>query len=166
MAKEYLDKTGLTYFWSKLKDYFQVKLVSGTNIKTINNTRLLGSGNIDLSGGGTAGEDYIVEQGTNGIWTYRKWESGVSECWCTWSGTVASYTSVFGGYGYYKDINFPTGMFNVAPKPFFTAKVGTSFGLSAMVMPISATSGRFFFVGSSSGSQSVTLHLYLIGTWK
>ena len=110
--------------------------------------------------------DKVIEQGTLGVWSYRKWESGVSECWCTWSGTVASYTSVFGGYGYYKDINFPTGMFNVAPKPFFTANVGTSFGLSAMVMPISATSGRFFFVGSSSGSQSVTLHLYLIGTWK
>lgn len=26
-------------------------------------------------------EDYIVEQGTNGIWTYRKWASGIAECW-------------------------------------------------------------------------------------
>ncbi len=26
-------------------------------------------------------EDYIVEQGTNGIWTYRKWKSGLAECW-------------------------------------------------------------------------------------
>lgn len=25
--------------------------------------------------------DYIVEQGTSGIWTYRKWNSGVAECW-------------------------------------------------------------------------------------
>lgn len=25
--------------------------------------------------------DYIVEQGTSGIWTYRKWASGVAECW-------------------------------------------------------------------------------------
>ena len=25
--------------------------------------------------------DYIVEQGTSGIWSYRKWNSGVSECW-------------------------------------------------------------------------------------
>ena len=110
--------------------------------------------------------DYIVDQGTLGVWTYRKWESGVSECWCTWSGTVASYTSVFGGYGYYKDVYFPTDMFNVAPKPFFTVNVGSGFGVSAMVLPISATSGRFFFVGSAGGSQSVTLRLYLIGTWK
>lgn len=25
--------------------------------------------------------DFIVEQGTSGIWTYRKWNSGVCECW-------------------------------------------------------------------------------------
>ena len=25
--------------------------------------------------------DYIVEQSTSGIWTYRKWNSGVAECW-------------------------------------------------------------------------------------
>lgn len=25
--------------------------------------------------------DYVVEQGVNGIWTYRKWESGIAECW-------------------------------------------------------------------------------------
>lgn len=25
--------------------------------------------------------DYIVEEGTNGIWTYRKWDSGIAECW-------------------------------------------------------------------------------------
>ena len=25
--------------------------------------------------------DYIVEQGTSGIWAYRKWNSGIAECW-------------------------------------------------------------------------------------
>lgn len=25
--------------------------------------------------------DFIVEQGTSGIWTYRKWNSGIAECW-------------------------------------------------------------------------------------
>lgn len=53
MSTEYLDKSGLTYFWSKLKAYFQPILVSGTNIKTINNTSLLGSGNISIEGGGS-----------------------------------------------------------------------------------------------------------------
>ena len=48
MAKKYLDDTGMSYFWGKLKAYFQEKLVSGTNIKTINNETLLGSGDISL----------------------------------------------------------------------------------------------------------------------
>lgn len=51
MGKEYLDKTGFTYFWGKIKAFFQEKLVSGTNIKTINNESVLGSGNITVSGG-------------------------------------------------------------------------------------------------------------------
>lgn len=25
--------------------------------------------------------DYIVEEGTSGSWTYRKWNSGIYECW-------------------------------------------------------------------------------------
>lgn len=31
--------------------------------------------------GGTPIADYIVEQGTKGIWIYRKWASGIAECW-------------------------------------------------------------------------------------
>ena len=26
--------------------------------------------------------DYIIEQGISGVWTYRKWASGIAECWC------------------------------------------------------------------------------------
>ena len=26
-------------------------------------------------------KDYIVDEGTSGIWTYRKWNSGIAECW-------------------------------------------------------------------------------------
>lgn len=29
--------------------------------------------------------DYIVESGTNGIWTYQKWKSGIAKCWCSYS---------------------------------------------------------------------------------
>lgn len=50
MATKYLDSTGLTYLWGKIKSKFQEKLVSGTNIKTINNESILGSGDISVSG--------------------------------------------------------------------------------------------------------------------
>lgn len=40
--------------------------------------------------------DYIVEQGTSGIWTYRKWASGIAECW----GGYSSMTPWEGDGGY------------------------------------------------------------------
>lgn len=46
---------------------------------------------------------YIVEQGTSGIWTYRKWSDGIAECWCSinssipsgWSGSGITLTFPF-----------------------------------------------------------------------
>lgn len=35
----------------------------------------------DISIKGNSITDYIVEQGTSGIWAYRKWNSGIAECW-------------------------------------------------------------------------------------
>ena len=43
----------------------------------------------------TDGADYIVEQGTSGIWTYRKWNSGIAECW----GTTTSISVAMGALG-------------------------------------------------------------------
>lgn len=40
-------------------------------------------------------DDWVVEQGTSGIWTYRKWNSGIAECWGKYSGTV-TYSSTSG----------------------------------------------------------------------
>lgn len=51
MANEYLDKSGLSYFWSKIKSALggkQDSLISGTNIKTINGNSILGSGNLTI----------------------------------------------------------------------------------------------------------------------
>ena len=55
-------------------------------------------------------KDYIVEQGTSGIWTYRKWNSGNAECWGTYATNIA-ITKTWGSM-YYSDsliprINYP-----------------------------------------------------------
>ena len=61
--------------------------------------------------------DYVLEQGTSGIWTYRKWASGVAECW----GEVtvrASITDVIGAM-YMKVTDYfswPNALFSAAPK--------------------------------------------------
>ena len=48
------------------------------SINTLNQETLENKESID-----TLKLDYIVEQGTSGIWTYRKWASGLAECWGT-----------------------------------------------------------------------------------
>lgn len=40
--------------------------------------------------------DYIVEQGTQGSWTYRKWNSGWAECW----GNYLFSTTITNSWGY------------------------------------------------------------------
>lgn len=40
--------------------------------------------NLGLDNAKTVGDssaDYVIEQGSSGIWTYRKWNSGIIECW-------------------------------------------------------------------------------------
>ena len=56
--------------------------------------------------------DYVVEQGTSGNWTYRKWNSGKAECFG--KGTASS-TFTFSAYGGYRGsaitLTLPTGVF-------------------------------------------------------
>ena len=58
------------------------------------------------------GVDFIVEQGTSGIWTYRKWNSGIAECWGM--GSVSVLCKKQSGSCWFTDdltIALPTGLF-------------------------------------------------------
>lgn len=54
---------------------------------TCGNTRidLNGDGSVSVTGSlnlnGAQMQDFVVAQGTSDIWTYRKWNSGIMECW-------------------------------------------------------------------------------------
>lgn len=78
--------------------------------------------------------DCIVEQGTSGSWTYRKWNSGIAECWGTLSGTLAptgnasglSGLSVFSG-----SVAFPTGLFVDIPSVTYNCRIGDGYSFPA-----------------------------------
>jgi hypothetical protein len=39
--------------------------------------------------------DFVIEQGISDVWTYRKWHSGIAECWCKVSTTrTASWSNL------------------------------------------------------------------------
>lgn len=78
----------------------------------------LSKGSIDVSAqyaiNGVPIKDHIVEQGTSGIWTYRKWSSGVSECW----GVYAYRATMLGANEYFATtihLSFPTSVFSSKP---------------------------------------------------
>lgn len=57
--------------------------------------------------------DFIVEQGISGIWTYRKWNSGIAECWGGYYDTV-TYTKDSSDTEYVAQgnkISLPEGLF-------------------------------------------------------
>lgn len=43
-----------------------------------------------LESGNAAATDYVIEQDTSGIWFYRKWNSGLAECWGVYSYSVVT----------------------------------------------------------------------------
>ncbi len=56
-------------------------------------------------------KDFIVEQGVSGMWTYRKWNSGIAECWGSFPQTVL-VTSVWDSgnvmkFGLGQAVSFP-----------------------------------------------------------
>ena len=57
--------------------------------------------------------DYVIEEGQSGIWTYRKWASGIAECWGEIRNTPTKWTKW--GELYYSEPVFngiyPNGLF-------------------------------------------------------
>lgn len=111
--------------------------------------------------------DYVIDEGISGNWTYRKWNSGVAECWAGYSVGSFAPTSSFGGV-YYRilDTTFPTGLFNDVPS-FAEVNAYWDTGLSwASAMALSKDTIQYEVYKSSSSSATAFIRIYAIGTWK
>lgn len=67
---------------------------------------------LNVGTGGGLAVDLVIEQDTSGIWKYRKWSSGIVECWGTTGTTNYNMTTAYGGtyYGTAR-ISIPSGLF-------------------------------------------------------
>ena len=120
--------------------------------------------------------DYIVEQGTSGIWTYRKWNSGIAECWgevqktttfTVWTAPIYYGATYTGRYAY------PDGLFISAP---ISQAILKSCGCDAWLSKDSSSgsagdktqTGSYYplRVGSASGNVPYTVAFYAIGKWR
>lgn len=86
--------------------------------------------------------DYIIEQGTNGIWTYRKWASGLAECWGVLNTSVTP-TYSWGSTHYYgklEDISFPASLFTDVP---------------VVLLSVSDENGNFYITNRGTTTEKV-----------
>lgn len=103
--------------------------------------------------------DFVTEQGTSGIWTYRKWNSGISECWGYQSKSAS-------GVGVNFSMYFPTNLFTSNPTAICSA--GASGETDAGVHYVNATTGYIdaWVQRSQSTTNSIWVYAHVLGRWK
>lgn len=111
--------------------------------------------------------DYIVEEGTDGIWTYIKRKSGIAECWGIKSGT-ANHTRTWAGLSICDAINvsFPTDLFIATP-----ATTITNIGANSAVTFNGGATTQYqvpFQLGRGANANNIAYAVSIIakGRWK
>lgn len=116
-----------------------------------------------------ASTDYIIAQGSSGIWNYRKWNSGRAECWGTISNSGAISESWGSGYCgmYNKKANYPF-YFLRPPVEVATVHAGCGGVLYQEGTNSASSCGTYgIFRAAPYGSQvSISIDIYAIGNWK
>ena len=140
---------------------------SGQTTITADNLNAIQDELIRVGGAGTLPvADYVVEQGTSGVWFYRKWNSGFAECWTHSAVTVrgAHWADVLGGYGYAISLNFPQNLFTNVTTVIANGSTGTGTGF-ARTSSSNKNNVTVIVVGNQEDNQ-LTIQLEAKGYWK
>jgi len=108
--------------------------------------------------------DWIVEEGTDGIWKYRKWDSGLCEVYGTYTDTSSTaYTSA--GVGYYRtfNVNLPD-IFTSVDNPQVTARTGNVGGTT--LLSVNTTTISVLIFSTTSTGREVNIFFDIKGRWK
>ncbi len=145
------------------------------NVPVIVNGDLVVTGNVTSANNPEAMADFVVDEGVSNGWTWRKWNSGIAECWCKKSVSAAISTawgSLFtSGALSASNLTLP---FTFADVPTINVTV-TNNGAGVFLMasgswaPPSATAtGAFELVRavSSTTTNSYGLNYNVNGRWK
>lgn len=112
--------------------------------------------------------DYITEQGEIDGWTYRKWNSGIAECWKVWySGTFAPTAQVNGFW--YRVTNaesIPSGMFVGTPTGHFDLTYWGTGVFWGNVRNITSTTYRLTIFRNDNASSEGWGSISFKGRWK
>ena len=111
------------------------------------------------------GADYIVEQGKSGVWTYRKWASGVAECWGQPAKSVASSGTFLGANAYSTHFALPSGLFVSVDSANANPIVGPHYAIPACINP-TPTSVGVYALSNASGIRDFSANIFVRGRWK
>ena len=110
----------------------------------------------------------VIEEGTSGIWTYRKWSSGIAECWGTKSKSISgvSKTAPFSGYCYeIGAVAFPTGLFISTPTATVSGRLDSNY-MCVSYSPVSTSSVSVELQANVSGTRTAYAYIHALGLWK
>ena len=145
----------------------------GTNhgvFSDVQNRWLINGDASDVYVGGMKIIDTVVEQGTSGIWTYRKWNSGFAEIWGETTYSSKAVTTTWGS-----DYSCNLGTLNF-PFTFTSRPKGSAYAMStsARVWIIESTdrntahTGTLYAIAPTTYTSiaSITVYLDFTGKWK
>lgn len=115
--------------------------------------------------GGKNLADIIVEQGRSGAWTYRKWASGVAECWGIPSKSVTSSGTFLGANAYSTYFALPSGLFTSVDAANANPRVGSNYAIPAYIAA-SAAQINVDVLSNNSGTAEFSAHISVRGWWK
>ncbi len=113
------------------------------------------------------GADYIVEQGTSNGWAYRKWSSGIAECWLLESKTITGSPGSIIGNAYYISTNltdFPA-IFSEPPRGYGSGRLGSGIGWLTCI-PRKKETITLFIIGNANSTEAHVDSVMLTGRWK
>lgn len=118
---------------------------------------------------GDLAADYIVSQGTSGIWTYRKWVSGVAECWLESELTLTGSTPVanMNGSAYlsYVDVDLPF-TFKTQPRAVANGVLGTGTGFVNVWCRNGYNEITVYVTGNQNNAAITIRSMIVTGRWK
>lgn len=118
--------------------------------------------------------DYIVEQGTSGIWTYRKWNSGAAECWCTryiggqsfsnpWGGLYITSNNIVSQMAY--PFSFAGGTIPSELLTVQTAFEGSMFLINGTARNSNTHTGSYTLASATNTVKDCNISYHVIGRW-
>ena len=111
----------------------------------------------------------MLEHGTSGIWAYRKWSSGIAECWLESDLSLTGSTPVAymndSAYLTHATVNLPF-TFKTQPRGVAEGVLGTGMGF-VNVLPESGKNRVTVYVTGNQNDAAITIRsMTVTGRWK